>query len=321
LDEFLLRQSSAMQDVLGKIATMMEPMVHPAAQQRSRALPAGVKPPSLDNFSGNKRELLPWLNRVKAILRLGSFPMDAATVAYVAIHLTGSARQWFDMVANAVPLEHRDYAGFFTFDEFAAAMHAALGDPFPAQKAREKLASLVQKSSVSSYAAEFQRIVSNLPDRHWQDLRYDFLKGLKPYIREQIVGRISHEASWEQIRMLAYEVDELSSAINGPRESRHSHATPMDINMVSTASRFKKQPFSRHGNQDTHAYSHAVHANGHATPAAVSGSHAPERKPLTEKERAYLREHNGCFYCRELGHHTRDCQLRPSRPTSHSSKN
>ena len=39
---------------------------------------------------------------------------------------------------------------------------------------------------------------------------------------------------------------------------------------------------------------------------------------LTDKDREYLRENNGCFKCRKLGHMARDCRVKFANPTQDS---
>jgi hypothetical protein len=51
-------------------------------------------------------------------------------------------------------------------------------------------------------------------------------------------------------------------------------------------------------------------------PAVVKPGHKQHKggstkKKLTATEKAWLREHNGCFKCRHLGHQARDCEWQP----------
>jgi Retrotransposon gag protein/Zinc knuckle len=251
----------------------------------SFALPRHLKPPPLEPLTGrNRREILPWLNRAKNILNLANLPLNSTiSVCYVAAHLKDNALKWFEMVASTVSLDQRAHGGFATFDDFANAMHAALGEQFPADKARDRLFTLKQRASVADYGSEFQRCLAEIPGMDWQTTRHFYLRGLKDNLRMLITGKYPEDATWSDIHLIAMKHDELAfrnSKPGIPNGNRNLSPTPMDLGLVNAT---KPKSTSR----------------------PVSSS--TPRKPLTPEERETLLANNGCFYCRKLGHQINDC--------------
>ncbi len=282
------------------------------APPRNSFLPPGIKAPTIDFFDGKQQKSVrPWLQRTRSILKLMGLNLDSPNcVTFVSSFLTGPAQTWFSSEADRAAYGMADSAGFSTFDDFATALMRHLGDPNPEDKARKNLRSLKQTTSVKAYADEFQRIITYLPNRDADDLRFDFIYGLKPKIQELLVGKVDDSNMlWQDVRDLAYRFDDvvMSSRFNstGPQPSRpfpsrdtrpHNGPAPMDIGATSTE-------YSRGRPSSPGPSSRGRSSTPHPRSSANS---LPK---LTDQERQKLIANNGCFRCRKFnaGHQARDC--------------
>ena len=280
------------------------PIVPPTTMESpelQRSLPKGVKPPTMDTYNGSSvKQLRPWLNRSEMILQLMGFDLNQPLcVSYAASFLTDTAHSWYSSECDRAKSLGRDFSssgGFATFHEFADALAERMGDPDPASKARDRLASLRQNTSVKQYADEFQRIVTYIPERHPNDLRHDFIKGLKYRIRELMAGHDTSKMTWHEVRDLAYKFDDAVMSTRPrpddrrfPRDSRAND--PMQLGNTETRGR-SSTPLRRN-------------------PSANLSSATPRDPlpPLTDALRAELRANNGCFRCRKMnaGHIASSC--------------
>ena len=148
-----------------------------------------------------------------------------------------------------------------------------------ASEARDTLAQLTQTGSVQQYAYRFQQAALLLADLPQAQLVYQFMRGLKLDVQLQV--KLHQPATLERAIRIAYEVDSTVVRLSAKRR------------LVPTSPRS-------------------------AMPSKQSKTiHRPQRERLTAEERAYLRENNGCFYCRKLNvpDHIPRCPEAPPRPS------
>jgi hypothetical protein len=277
----------------------------------SAVLPPGVKAPQPTRLDGRRKDNVPrWIAQTLSILKISGFNPDSPqAIAYAATFLDGPAAAWWSTRQAGLPAAAKDYGGFSTYAEFGNELEIGIGIYDKQAKARNKLDNLKQTTSVLAYGEAFNQCLTDLPERHWQDVRHDYLRGLKKQIREMIIGKISPDDRWPAIHKIAHECDELlmsnrhagSNFVSTHRRAGapaapalpRSEAVPMDLDIVSA------QPNNSGSRSST---------PGRRRPSSPHpGSFTQRLAPLTEAERDYLRKNNGCFKCRKLGHYQSSC--------------
>ena len=289
-------------------------------------LPKNVKAPQPHRLDAAKKSEIPtWIDQTRATLLLAGFNLNnPATVAYVSSFLDGRAANWWSTCVSAAPEPLKASAGFTTYDEFAKALRDRLGIPYADDVAREKLDNLRQTRSVLDYTDTFTQLIKEIPTRHWMDLRYSYLKGLKPAIKAMLVQKISHDTPWETISKLAHECDQILmadrnsrygshlSAAFHPRPSRSDGPTPMELGSMRT---------SRPGNRPATPF--RPHRSPSPYPRTPSSTTTPRLNQLSDSERQYLIKHHGCFHCRKtnVSHSARNCPEKSSSKPARTSGN
>ena len=310
-------------DTMNKMGTMLSMMMAnfsvmatapptsttPSPLEPERKLPPGVKPPTPNRFDGSDRRKTPaWLEQTKQTLQLAGWSLtDPTAIAYTASFLTGKAHQWWETEMRTCPPDHEHIAsaGFSTWTEFAEAALDALGEDRRQDRARERLIKLSQTSSVLTYGERFTSIMQLLPDMHWSDARFFYLRGLKPAILSIITGKFLPTDTWQIIHALAMSADSIRLPITSTNRfqslSRENH-DPMDIGTLNTS----RPPSSA----KSRTSSPSPRRNRPPTP------HRPRLSKLTDAEREQLRSIGACFRCRKVGHKIGDpeCPLASSFP-------
>jgi len=253
-------------------------------------------PPPRYNDSG-AIQLETWLFRMKKFLGPDANGLEAIDTA--TSYMDGNAAIWWQSVctaANGAGLEP-----FESWDDFADGLRNYLCPGFSASDdAMTKLLNLRQhQKSVPEYVAEFTNLQTRAGLNDPKTLQHLFINGLEP---EPQLHVTTHEAvNLAQAIHFALRHD-ISMNRNKQRTRQRPHQAaaqpprqqaprPQAPRPQATRTPFRpQQAAGRH--------------NG-ATPMDLDVLSMPE--PLTPEEREYLRDNDGCFRCRELGHLQYNC--------------
>jgi hypothetical protein len=268
-------------------------------------LPPGVPAPPLAIFDGKTPSdafawlatAETWLSVVFGVAFLAT-PLDGLTYLATFYLGSGAAQWWQSCLASSTSSPYAKSGGFSSFSSFRDAFTIALGIPNPQDKARRDLDTIKQTSTVSAYAAKFQSIAAHLPSSEVGNLRYAFLRGLKPEIQAHLDGKINTATgSWHEAHSIAlafesspmYRPSTPSSSFRRPPPppARRTSDSPARLAAIATPNRTRGRS---------------------PTPRPPTTSSPPTKlAPLTDEDRKYLIENGGCFRCRELGHRSFEC--------------
>jgi len=146
-----------------------------------------IKPNKPRAFLGKRDEfeVRTWIYQVKQYLALvdvgNENPLSAETkISFAATFFSGTAAAWWYTLVgtNTIPT---------TWEEFENALIAEFVPFDSVQRSRDKLRRLVQRTSVTSYLAEFRNIILTIPGMSEGEKVDRFSQGLKPNIRLEVM--------------------------------------------------------------------------------------------------------------------------------------
>lgn len=262
-------------------------------------LDAPLRPP--DVFDGTASKLRSFLNQLRAVFRTQArrFPNEAVKTDYAISYLKGGALDWFQPFLETDPPPPCTT----DFKSFAAALTEQFGDPNYKHHAADRLYSLRQTTSVSTFSIEFRKHATVL---QWDDevLIFLFYKGLKPAVRRHLFGKKfdSFEAYIKEAIRIDHCNQDLAATDNRPARSTIP-APERSPTRARVPPRDRAPP----------APKPAVHSP--ASPRARNAPRTP-RGPLSDEEKQRRRDLNLCMYCGKQDHAVDGCPIRPN--PSHS---
>jgi hypothetical protein len=248
-------------------------------------------PPPRYNDSGTI-QLETWLFRMKKFLGPDANGLDAIDTA--TTYMDGNAAIWWQSVCTAS--NDLGMEPFATWKEFADGLRSYLCPGFSASDdAMTKLLNLRQhQKSVTEYVAEFTNFQTRAGLNDPKTLQHLFINGLEP---EPQLHVTTHEAAnLAQAIHLALR-HEISVSRNKQRARQRPHQAAVQPHRQPAPRPPTARPSFR-PQQPAGRY------NG-ATPMDLDVISMPA--PLTHEERELLREQNGCFRCRGIGHSQYNC--------------
>ena len=246
------------------------------AQDTLRAL--DIPKPSTYDGNGSFHALDQFLFAAEMYLKIGNIIKPELQICIAAGFLDGPALTWFQATMQSPdPLDH-----LVTWKQFRQGLFDNFAPANLVLNARNQLADCSQTSTVREYLTRFRNLIIIIKDVGKSELFDRFTRGLKPYIRKELILREVDNFA-DAVRLAEkIETANQSSHTNGPSSSQ-------------------PKPMAK-----------AIRVN-----AATTG-----RTKLTDALREECTKRGTCFYCREQGHLIADCPNRKiARPTTAEQEN
>lgn len=230
----LARQTQGMANHI-RASIMAEMAAAPAAATASYG-PRGpglhpAKPAKFRGDRGDAQEVTVWLFSLTTYFRASHVAAEAEQLAFAPAMLEGPALAWW--MSNVRAAENGSGPSApTTWHEFATALTQRF-QPINAERvSRDRLLSLRQLNSVSSYASAFQQLILYCPDISPQEQLHRFVHGLKPHVQRELLLR--EPADISTAISMAERVDTITyRPPHRPNYSGHSNggygATPMEL--------------------------------------------------------------------------------------------
>jgi len=236
-----------------------------------------------------------WLTSVNRFFAGARIPDDQRTL-HAVIFLTGDAALWWE--GNAL----QDTA---PWDQFTVAFRSAFQPAGFIDLVRTMLFDIKMTSTVSDYVARTRKYLSILcPQNMNTEARLCmelatvscFLKGAPKNLRQVLeTYRLSNSASQTTIHDLCAVAEQFDQIYDYSSSSSSS----------SAATSFSAA--SAHGASNSAMEIDNLRTEVNALRRIVQASSSSRLGPLTSEERSRLIREGGCFKCRQVGHHQRDC--------------
>ena len=183
---------------LASSSTPAPAVVAPPRISQAIAPSAHVKGPPLTSFTGSMGfEVDHWLRSVRKQFNFfGSavFPDDLKRIAYAALYLEGAALDWW---------ESEDRADVTTWEAFVALLHKRWQPRLAAEVARQKIASLKQRGTVSQLCNIMQQLMTRVPTMHEDDKIFAFEQALDQPLAAKVAERGTQVAAGGHVRCRA----------------------------------------------------------------------------------------------------------------------
>jgi hypothetical protein len=256
-------------------------------QQQAHVTIGHAKIPKPNRFSGDRRAETPrnWTYQMEAYLTATGVNLDATAAVEVAVgYLTGHALTWW--LSHKQAVERNEAAAITTWIPFRDALIQRFTTFAADRLARDRLATLRQRTSVRDYAYEFNKCMIDLPDMAEKDRIHAFMQGLRPGVRVHV-------------------------AVKGP-------TTVADA--IETATCVDQEIWRARKGGNISDYSSRNHGKPDATPMELGAAESsPKDRPNVggNPSAGRCRSSVRCYICKKAGHMAREC--RQSRRNSGSS--
>ena len=302
-----------------------------AASPPPRALAAGtrLKAPTLSVFTGAMGfEVDSWLRSLRKQFEFhgeGMFPNDAERIQYATFYLEGAALTWWDSV---------DKSGVETWDDFVKLLHKRWQPRLAAEVARQKIAALKQRGTVSQLCNALQQLLAHVPTMHEDDRIFHFKQALSASIAAKVAEQkpsTLEEAMQVAVQAELY-VGRPSSSFSGglfyrPSNAsssggaRHgsSSATPMELSNLNQAPAEQTDDTELESEAPTQEQLLALwkEANSHGKEQALNamlsrariGKSVAKVPGISKGDYERCRKEGRCLRCKEVTDHiARDCK-------------
>jgi hypothetical protein len=262
-----------------------------AAQEAAPAAPAAPPPPPHGAklalpapFRGSDEkhvQVQAWLFSLNLYFRAAGIVSERQKIDYAVCLFQGHASQWYRLQC----LRSTTGEPYDTWDDLQQALEKQFTPVNSEKRARDRLATLRQTTSVRRYIQDFTNTCLEIPDLHPTEQYHRFVQGLKSDVRREL--ELHDLKDFDEAARIAERFDSISFAHRstrpvGPRPS-YSRPEPMELDNMNIDRR-----------------------------RSSAAPNPPSR--LTAEDRRRLRDTNSCFYCRQPGHIMANCPLRAKNP-------
>jgi hypothetical protein len=247
---------------------------NPVEQLQAWLQESELKLANPDKFSGASGEnIVEFCNKLTRVFDSGvtRFQTEESKVGWAINLLTGEAYQWIEPFEELASKDRPDF--YDTWDLFKAELKRKYTHVDKREAARLKLMELKQKKDVASYALEFDRLVSRLPE--WNDTvkRDFFFQGLSKAVRLKMLSPGNHDTYSILVQRATTYDRQYTQQQSAPYSTQH---TPSATNSA-------------------------------AVPMDIDSTQHNARSKLTQSDRDHRAKNGLCFYCGESGHMAKIC--------------
>ena len=257
-----------------------------------------IKYKTIEPFTGERNKLQGFLLQLRLYVTFNGerFRSDTEQVLWAVTLLDGKAMHWIegfleDYLKNTNKkgeiiedqMEDTTVKIFQTWDGFLNEIRANFGVMDERKEAERAIESLRQKGSATAYTREFQRYSTRT---EWGDeaLRYQYRKGLKDFVKDELLRTGHSTETLEELIQAACEIDNAWYERSMERKGKYD-------------------PDYRRMGEGQHKSSR--YSRNRGDPMELDATH---RREMTPQDRQKHMQDRTCFNCGKPGHMARNCK-------------
>jgi len=276
----------------------------PPPQPTFRFTPKITAPPEYD---GTRAQAEDWIFNLKHYFSLiemgGTYLPDEYKIKFAANLLRKEAMNWY-RTSTATWVNRASTAeSFRSFDDFITQFLKRFQPIRAKQIARDKLAELVQTSTVEKYTEQFQSLTAKIDDLSEAEALDKYIRGLKRHVQNWLkTAKIQESGDLQQAMNMAQAV-----GANGPVDTRPYD--PMAIDPPALNGMRTRRPKDRRPIVHANMQDRWTRRSGNGSSRSPSRERYGRSKSPTwsREDRQRLMDENRCFLCKEVGHMVSDC--------------
>ena len=252
-------------------------------------------------YEGKDLELEDFMVKVNIAFRNRPelFTTDEDKTIFIIEHLAGSALRW------ATPLVNTNAPLLYNYPLFLTTFRNRFKGKAYQTKIMQTMENCRQITSVNEYTTKMETYFAelDLPSQMWLHF---YLKGLKPPVKQGLMGTIGIHHDYELYRDAAIELDQRMQSQN----IRQSY-TPQPSASTTPATAPRSTPATTTTGTATIKATVPV-ASGPRAPGTQGPPRSQRHGPLAPEEKQRRRDAGLCLYCANPGHIALNCPVKPA---------